>query len=187
VGCPYRKAGLDLSYRAAAWRENHDTWQGEEWINRSGANVWGFMTVDVQRGMLFVPLGTPSPDFYGGDRKGSNLYGSSLVALDVATGQRCQHDLSSSALGVNCRHPDEGSNHSNKRSRWPRLWFSENHKPGGSTTSTLILYLRRSSVNWIVGLSGPRINGALTFSAAAWQTPRKMPKCLCVQRDPDLR
>ena len=66
---------------------NHEIWQGDQWMDRSGANVWGFMTVDVERGMLFVPLGTPTPDFYGGDRKGSNLYGSSLVALDAATGK----------------------------------------------------------------------------------------------------
>jgi quinoprotein glucose dehydrogenase len=66
---------------------NHDTWQEDQWADRSGANAWGFMTVDVQRGMLFVPLGTPTPDFYGGSRKGSNLYGSSLVALDAATGK----------------------------------------------------------------------------------------------------
>ncbi len=66
---------------------NHDVWQEDQWENRSGANAWGFMTVDVQRGMLFVPLGTPTPDFYGGSRKGSNLYGSTLVALDAATGQ----------------------------------------------------------------------------------------------------
>jgi quinoprotein glucose dehydrogenase len=66
---------------------NHDAWQEDQWADRSGANVWGFMTVDVQRGMLFVPLGTPTPDFYGGSRKGSNLYGSSLVALDAATGK----------------------------------------------------------------------------------------------------
>ena len=66
---------------------NHDAWQEDQWADRSGANAWGFMTVDVQRGMLFVPLGTPTPDFYGGSRKGSNLYGSSLVALDAATGK----------------------------------------------------------------------------------------------------
>ena len=51
------------------------------------ANAWGLMTVDTERGMLFLPLGTPTPDFYGGSRKGSNLYGSSLVALDAATGK----------------------------------------------------------------------------------------------------
>ena len=59
---------------------NHDAWQGEDWVDRSGANAWGFMTVDVERGMAFVPVGTPNTDFYGGDRKGSNLYGSTLVA-----------------------------------------------------------------------------------------------------------
>jgi len=66
---------------------NHEAWQEDQWPDRSGANAWGFMTVDVQRGMLFIPLGTPTPDFYGGSRKGSNLYGSTLVALDAATGQ----------------------------------------------------------------------------------------------------
>ena len=66
---------------------NHQAWQEDQWQDRSGANAWGFMTVDVERGMLFVPLGTPTPDFFGGSRKGSNLYGSSLVALDAATGK----------------------------------------------------------------------------------------------------
>ena len=49
---------------------NHDAWQDDQWVDRSGANVWGFMTVDVERGLLFVPLGTPTPDFYGGDPQG---------------------------------------------------------------------------------------------------------------------
>jgi glucose dehydrogenase len=66
---------------------NHDVWQGDEWVDISGANVWGFMTVDVQNGLVFLPIGTPTPDFFGGDRKGSNLYGSSVVALDAATGK----------------------------------------------------------------------------------------------------
>jgi quinoprotein glucose dehydrogenase len=66
---------------------NHDAWEGDQWVDRSGANVWGFMTVDVERGLLFLPLGTPTPDFYGGSRKGSNLYGSSLVVLDAGTGK----------------------------------------------------------------------------------------------------
>ena len=66
---------------------NHDAWQEDQWEDRSGANAWGLMTVDTERGMLFLPVGTPTPDFYGGSRKGSNLYGSSLVALDAATGK----------------------------------------------------------------------------------------------------
>jgi quinoprotein glucose dehydrogenase len=66
---------------------NHDAWQGDQWVDRSGANAWGFITVDVERGIVYAPLGTPATDFYGGDRLGSNLYGSSLVALDASTGK----------------------------------------------------------------------------------------------------
>jgi quinoprotein glucose dehydrogenase len=66
---------------------NHEVWKDAQWENRSGLNSWGLMSVDVERGMIFVPLGTPNTDFYGGDRTGSNLYGTSLVALDANTGK----------------------------------------------------------------------------------------------------
>ncbi len=66
---------------------NHEVWQDGQWESRAGVNSWSFITVDVKRGMAFVPIGTPNTDFYGGDRKGSNLYGSTLVALDAATGK----------------------------------------------------------------------------------------------------
>jgi len=66
---------------------NHEVWVNDQWVDRAGANAWGFITVDVERGLLYVPLGTPNADFFGADRKGSNLYGSSLVALDAATGK----------------------------------------------------------------------------------------------------
>jgi glucose dehydrogenase len=66
---------------------NHDTWKDGQWENRAGLNSWGFMTVDMDRGTLFVPIGTPNKDFYGGDRAGTNLYGSSIVALDANTGK----------------------------------------------------------------------------------------------------
>jgi quinoprotein glucose dehydrogenase len=57
------------------------------------------MTVDEERGLVFAPTGSPTSDFYGGDRKGHNLYGNSLVALDAATGklrwfqQLVHHDI----------------------------------------------------------------------------------------------
>jgi quinoprotein glucose dehydrogenase len=76
-----------------------ETWEGESWKNRSGTNAWSYMTVDVERGMVFAPTGSPTSDFYGADRKGRNLYGNSLVALDAATGrlkwfqQLVHHDL----------------------------------------------------------------------------------------------
>lgn len=66
---------------------NHDVWKNGQWEDRSGVNSWGFMTIDVERGMIFVPLGTPNTDFYGGNREGSNLYGTSVVALDADTGK----------------------------------------------------------------------------------------------------
>jgi glucose dehydrogenase len=77
----------------------HETWEGNSWKDRSGVNVWGGMTVDVERGMVFLPIGEPSADFYGGDRKGADLYSSSLVALDASTGkikwyfQTTHHDI----------------------------------------------------------------------------------------------
>jgi glucose dehydrogenase len=66
---------------------NHEVWTDGQWEHREGLNVWGLMSVDVQRGMVFIPLGTPNTDFYGGDRAGSNLYGSSIVALDASNGK----------------------------------------------------------------------------------------------------
>jgi len=65
----------------------NETWPGTSWKNRSGTNVWGFMSVDVERGLLFLPHGSPSSDFYGADRKGKDLFGNSLVALNADTGK----------------------------------------------------------------------------------------------------
>ena len=69
----------------------NDTWAGDSWKNRSGVNVWGFMTVDVQRGIVYMPFGAPSVDQYGGDREGDNLFGTSLVAADANTGKYLWH------------------------------------------------------------------------------------------------
>ena len=76
-----------------------ETWEGAGWKNRSGTNAWSYMTVDVERGLVFAPTGSPTSDFYGADRKGQNLYGNSLIALDAITGrlkwfrQLVHHDI----------------------------------------------------------------------------------------------
>ena len=76
-----------------------ETWEGESWKNRSGTNVWSFFTIDTDRGIVYAPIGAPTSDYYGGDRKGANLYGNSIVALDAMTGklkwyrQLVHHDL----------------------------------------------------------------------------------------------
>ena len=69
----------------------NDTWAGDSWKNRSGVNVWGFITVDVQRGIVYMPFGAPSVDQYGGDRPGDNLFGTSIVAADANTGKYMWH------------------------------------------------------------------------------------------------
>ena len=69
----------------------HDTWDGDSWVNRSGVNNWGFMTADAPRGIVYVALGAPSWDRYGGDRKGANLFSTAVVALDARTGKRLWH------------------------------------------------------------------------------------------------
>ena len=74
-----------------AGEKYNDTWEGESWKNRSGVNVWGFITVDVQRGIVYMPFGAPSVDQYGGDRPGDNLFGTSLVAADANTGKYLWH------------------------------------------------------------------------------------------------
>jgi quinoprotein glucose dehydrogenase len=76
-----------------------DTWSTGAWKDRMGANVWSTMSVDQVRGIVYLPIGSPAYDFYGGDRKGKNLFGNSLVALNAATGklkwyfQLVHHDL----------------------------------------------------------------------------------------------
>jgi glucose dehydrogenase len=76
-----------------------ETWEGDSWKSRSGTNMWAFFTIDDARGLIFAPIGAPTSDYYGGDRKGKNLYGNSIVALDVNTGklkwfqQLVHHDL----------------------------------------------------------------------------------------------
>jgi glucose dehydrogenase len=69
----------------------NDTWEGNSWKDRSGTNVWSTMSVDTERGMVFLPIGSPAIDADGRDRKGQNLFGNSLVALDAATGKRLWH------------------------------------------------------------------------------------------------
>ena len=66
----------------------NETWSAEAWKDRTGVNNWGFsMTVDEERGILYTTYGSPASDFYGGDRKGNDLFGNSVVALDAATGK----------------------------------------------------------------------------------------------------
>ncbi|HYH56525.1 MAG TPA: PQQ-binding-like beta-propeller repeat protein, partial [Anseongella sp.] len=78
----------------------YETWEDKEaWKKTGGANSWAGMSLDLERGIVFVPTGSASPDFYGGARKGANLFANCILALDAATGkllwhfQTVHHDL----------------------------------------------------------------------------------------------
>jgi quinoprotein glucose dehydrogenase len=69
----------------------YDTWPKDAWKNAGAANNWAGMTVDVNRGIVYVPTGSAVFDFYGGDRIGNDLFADSLIALDAETGKRIWH------------------------------------------------------------------------------------------------
>ena len=70
----------------------YDTWEDPEaYKHLGGANAWSGFSLDEEKGILFAPVGSVSFDFYGGMRKGENLYGNSLLALDANTGKRIWH------------------------------------------------------------------------------------------------
>jgi quinoprotein glucose dehydrogenase len=68
-----------------------ETWPNDAWRSAGGANSWPGMSLDAARGVVYVPTGSATPDFYGGERLGANLYANSLLALDAATGKRIWH------------------------------------------------------------------------------------------------
>lgn len=77
----------------------YDTWPPDAYKYAGGVNCWAGLSIDSQRGMVFLALGSPTYDYYGADRKGANLFGNCVLALDAATGrykwhfQTVHHDL----------------------------------------------------------------------------------------------
>jgi quinoprotein glucose dehydrogenase len=69
----------------------HDTWGGESWKITGHTNVWAPMSLDEARGLVYLPVSTPSNDYYGVRRPGANLFAESIVCLDAATGVRKWH------------------------------------------------------------------------------------------------
>lgn len=87
----------------------NDTWLDNSWERNGNTGVWTQITVDEKNGLVFLPIESPSSDFYGGHRPGNNLFGESLVAVDLDTGEYrwhfqivhhpiWDHDLSSAPL-----------------------------------------------------------------------------------------
>jgi quinoprotein glucose dehydrogenase len=89
--------GIDARSGEERWRwdpipRNPDdpafaTWESEEAARNGSANAWAPLAADPELGLVYVPTGSASPDFYGGEREGDNLYANSLVALHAASGE----------------------------------------------------------------------------------------------------
>ena len=77
----------------------HETWENDAWMTIGGTNVWGYLTVDAQQGVVYIPNSIAGSDYIGIPRPGNNLYGTSLVAVDANTGklkwyqQLVHHDI----------------------------------------------------------------------------------------------
>ena len=69
----------------------YQTWPKDAWKKIGGANAWGELSVDVKRGIVYVPTGSPKYNFYGANRLGADLFGDCLLALDARTGKRIWH------------------------------------------------------------------------------------------------
>lgn len=92
--------GYDIRSGRLMWRFNpvpqpgefgNDTWEDGSWEYSGNANLWSLMSADQELGYVYLPLSTPTNDWYGGHRLGDNLFAESLVALECATGQRVWH------------------------------------------------------------------------------------------------
>jgi len=108
LGVPGDTRAFDVRTGAKVWEFHtvplpgefgHETWKAG-WRNRSGVNVWAwYMTLDAERGILYMPVAGPAANYWGGDRPGNNLFANSIVAVDAATGkyrwhfQTVHHDL----------------------------------------------------------------------------------------------
>jgi quinoprotein glucose dehydrogenase len=69
----------------------NETWENDSWKENGNTGVWTQMSVDEAAGLAYLPVEDPASDFYGGHRPGDNLYGDSLVCVDLKTGQRKWH------------------------------------------------------------------------------------------------
>lgn len=96
----------------------YDTWPKDAWNRIGGVNSWSGMAVDHQRGLVFASTGSPSFDFYGGNRVGKNLFANSVLALNAETGERKWHyqiihhdmwdrDLPASPILITVDHDDK--------------------------------------------------------------------------------
>ena len=69
----------------------HDTWENDAWRTSGNVNTWPPLSADIERGIVYITTDAPTNDYFGGFRPGDNLFGNSIIALDVKTGERLWH------------------------------------------------------------------------------------------------
>lgn len=92
-GFDINTGGLLWTFHTVAQGEEPgvETWEKDSWKEAGNANVWAPMSADEELGYVYLPISTPTNDYYGGQRLGDGLYGESLVCLDVTTGRKVWH------------------------------------------------------------------------------------------------
>ena len=85
-----RRSGSSTRFRWPG-EFGYETWPKEAYKYVGGVNNWGSMSVDDERGIVYIPLGSANYDFYGADRIGQNLFANCILALDARTGKRLWH------------------------------------------------------------------------------------------------
>jgi len=97
---PGHVRGFDLNTGQQKWifhtipqpgEFGNETWMDDSWEVTGATNIWTMISVDPELGYAYLPVGNPGNDFYGGQRLGDNLFGTSLVAVDTETGERVWH------------------------------------------------------------------------------------------------
>ena len=97
---PGHVRGFDLNTGQQKWifhtipqqgEVGNDTWEDDSWQVTGATNIWTHLSADPELGYVYLPIGTPGNDWYGGQRLGDNLFGTTLVALEAATGERIWH------------------------------------------------------------------------------------------------
>ena len=86
-----RASGCDLPHDSESGEYGNNTWEGDSWSYTGNTGVWGPDLGRPKKGMAYLPVESATGDYYGGHRPGNNLYGESIVAVDLKTGQRKWH------------------------------------------------------------------------------------------------
>ena len=138
----------------------YETWPKDNWITAGSPAPWGAATVDAKRGLIFLPIGQPASQYYGGAREGQNLYSSSIVALDANDWQAALvfPDHASRHVGLRCGSSADDDGRDAQRQK--------NSGGGGHFEAGLMFFLDRDTGKSVY----PVEERAVPQSERSWRT-----------------